>query len=250
MRLCVLASGSSGNSTYIETDETSVLIDAGLSLRRIKTNLDELGKDISELNGIFITHEHTDHTKGLEKLSNNHNIPVFINRKTFNAANLYLENINIIKKDKIELNELQITPISISHDAVDPVGYQVKNNGCSIGVFTDLGTSNEHVKHVVKKANAMVLESNHDIDMVINGRYPYHLKQRILGEKGHLSNIDAGLLVKENASEKLKHVFLAHISKNNNTDELAMNTFSELTKKTNIKRTLTNHKQRTKFIQL
>ncbi len=250
MRLCVLASGSSGNSTYIETDETSILIDAGLSLRRIRNNLDELGKEPNELNGIFITHEHTDHTKGLEKLSNNHQIPVFINRKTFNAANLYLEHVNIIKKDNIELNDLQINPISISHDAVDPVGYHVRNNGKSTGVFTDLGIANDHVKHVIKKANAMVLESNHDIDMVINGRYPYHLKQRILGEKGHLSNIDAGLLVKDNATEKLKHVFLAHISKNNNTDDLAMNTFSELTKKNKIKRTLTNHNQRTEFVTL
>jgi phosphoribosyl 1,2-cyclic phosphodiesterase len=249
MQISVLASGSSGNCTFISSNESNILVDAGITLKRIRNNLDELGKDLNELNGVFVTHEHSDHIKALEKLDKE-NVPVFINKETYMASKLQLNNLKLITDTKFEFNDLMIKPTSISHDGANPYGYKVTNKNKTAGVFTDLGIANHEVKSIIKDADAMVLETNHDIDMVLNGRYPYHLKQRILGDKGHLSNIDAGLLVKNHASEKLKNVFLSHISKNNNTDELALNTLSQLTSKLNINKILTNDKFRTEFIKI
>lgn len=249
MQISVLASGSSGNCTFISSDESNILVDAGITLKRIKNNLNDLGKDISELDGVFVTHEHSDHIKALEKLDKIE-VPVYMNKETYVASNLQINNINFIKENEFKFKDLKINPTPISHDGANPFGYKISNKSKIAGVFTDLGVANNDVKDIVNKADAMVLETNHDIDMVLNGRYPYHLKQRILGDKGHLSNIDAGLLVKNHASNKLKNVFLSHISRNNNTDDLALNTFCKLTKNLNINKILTNDKQRTNFIRL
>jgi len=249
MKISVLASGSSGNSVFLESKESNILIDAGISAKKIKNYLAELGKDLKELDGVFVTHEHTDHVKGLEQL-NKLKVPVYMNRETFLSSNLYLEDVNFFQKKEFNLKDLKIKPIAISHDAANPVGFSIKNNGSLHGHLTDLGKYNEEIKEIVNKADSLVLETNHDIDMVLNGNYPFHLKERIMGEKGHLSNIDAGLLVKENASSKLKNVFMAHISENNNTHELAMTTFKELTKELKLNRILTNAKKRTEVIKL
>ncbi|MBN2367691.1 MBL fold metallo-hydrolase [Candidatus Woesearchaeota archaeon] len=229
MELCVLASGSSGNSTYISDSETSILIDAGISCRRITESLSKLGKDLSEINGVFVTHEHTDHIKGLERLSK-FNVPIYMNRMTYEAADPDLNPDFFINRQDIEIGSLKITPVPVSHDAANPCGFRVQNNGTSIGVFTDFGKPDTNIKKIANEAKALVLESNHDIDMLLNGPYPYHLKQRILSDKGHLSNIDAGLLLKDHASENLNIVFLAHLSRNNNEEETALNTVSALAK--------------------
>ncbi len=248
MKICVLASGSSGNSTYIESKEAKILIDAGISGKRIITSLNKLGYDLDELDGVFVSHEHTDHVKGLERLYKN-KISVFMNRETFLSSNLTL-NPNFFINDKtIDFRDLKITPQSVIHDAADPVGFKIENNGSTIGVYTDFGKANQAIIDTVKEAQALVLETNHDIDMLLNGRYPYHLKQRILSDKGHLSNIDAGLLV-NNHSKKLKTVFLAHISRNNNTEELAYNTFTELTKEKKLNKILTYHDKETDIIKI
>ena len=229
MKICVLASGSSGNSTYLESKDTSVLIDAGISSKRIVDSLEKIGRDISEIDGVFISHEHIDHINGLQRLCDKYNVPVYMNKSTFDNSGLNIDPTFFNKE--VKLNELNIKPIPVSHDAADPCGFRIQSNGTVLGIFTDLGMVNDSIKQVTKEADCMFIESNHDIDMLINGRYPYHLKERILSQKGHLSNVDAGLLIKENSCDKLKTVFLAHLSKNNNTEKLAFETFSVLTKK-------------------
>ena len=249
MKICVLASGSSGNSTYIESKESKILIDAGISGKRIKKSLSKLGLDISEINGVFVSHEHTDHVKGLEQLYKN-KISVFMNRETFLSSNLNLNPNFFINNKPIDFRDLKITPQSVIHDAADPCGFKIENNGSMIGVFTDLGKANHAVINTIKKSDCLVLETNHDIDMLLNGRYPYYLKQRILSDKGHLSNIDAGLLVNNHSNKKLKTVFLAHISKNNNTQELALTTFTELTKEKKLESILTHPSEETDIIKI
>ncbi len=249
MKVCVLASGSSGNSTYIESKESKILIDAGISGKRIIQSLTKLGLDLNELDGVFVSHEHTDHVKGLDRLYKN-KVPVFLNRETFLSSNLNLNPNFFINNTTIKFKDLKITPQSVYHDAADPCGFKIENNGSVIGVFTDLGKANKAVVNTIKESDCLVWETNHDIDMLLNGRYPYHLKQRILSDKGHLSNIDAGLLVNEHSNKKLKTVFLAHISKNNNTHELAINTFSELTKEKKLNRILTHQKEETDLIKI
>jgi phosphoribosyl 1,2-cyclic phosphodiesterase len=225
MQISVLASGSSGNCTYIESGESKILIDAGISMRRIKKNLVNHGIDLSEINGVFVTHEHTDHVYALPQLSKQ-NIPIFMNRATLNSLEFPIQ--STIIPPVYKFRDLIIKQEPVSHDATDPVGYVIKENGTSVGVFTDLGKIDDNIRKAVAQATCLVMESNHDLDMVMKGPYPYHLKQRILSEKGHLSNIEASLLIKENASPSLKNVFLSHISLNNNTPELAYRTFTEL----------------------
>jgi phosphoribosyl 1,2-cyclic phosphodiesterase len=225
MQISVLASGSSGNCVFLESKDTAILVDAGLSSRRIAKLLGNIGKELSEIDGLFITHEHTDHTRGAERLGKS--IPVFISRKTYSQANLELK-ARFFGKDQILLNDLRITPVPLSHDAVDPHGFKISDGRANVGILTDFGKADALIKNTVNTADCLVLEANHDVDMLLKGPYPYPLKQRILGDKGHLSNIDAGLLVREHASDRLKKVFLAHLSRQNNTEEKAHDTFKRL----------------------
>ncbi|MFH2020528.1 MAG: MBL fold metallo-hydrolase [archaeon] len=224
MNICVLASGSSGNCTLVEGKESSILIDAGISSRQIVKSLSSIGKDLTDIDGVLVTHEHLDHTKGLLKLKDK--VPFYMNEFTSDAINM---KANLFKRQEIEIKEFQITPIPISHDAADPTGFRIESANKTLGYFTDLGTSDDIIKKTISESNCLVLETNHDIDMLLGGNYPYHLKTRILGDKGHLSNIDAGLLVRDNANPILKNVFLSHLSQNNNTQLLALSTFRKLT---------------------
>lgn len=246
MHISVLGSGSSGNSTFIETAESNILVDAGLSARRIKKELASLGKEVHEINAVFITHEHNDHVRGLERLHNKFGVPVFIDKETYLASNLDLKEPQFFK-GCINLNDISLEPVPTSHDAANPHGFKVSRKNKTVGYFTDLGKYDNNIKNITKTCDALVLESNHDIDMVINGHYPYHLKERILGEKGHLSNIDAALLVKNHSSEKLKTVFLAHLSHNNNTKELAEITFKQINTSSKLDTILTDRRCRTDF---
>jgi len=231
MKITVLASGSSGNSTYLESNESKILIDAGISAKKITNELSSLGIEICELDAVLVSHEHTDHIKGVEKLHKK-GVNIFMNKATFLNSNLSFTP-RFFNKD-FTINDLKISAISVSHDAAHPVGFKIKNNGSIFSSFTDLGVANAKVKNAIKESSTVMLESNHDIDMLINGPYPYHLKQRILSHKGHLSNIDAGLLIKENSTDKLKKVFLAHLSKTNNSREVAISTVKNLSKHKNI----------------
>ncbi|MFH2044761.1 MAG: MBL fold metallo-hydrolase [Pseudomonadota bacterium] len=223
LKLCMLASGSKGNSIYISDGHTSVLIDAGLSgieiERRMKAN--NLAPD--NLDAIVVSHEHSDHISGVGVLSRRFSIPVYISHKTQKAASSFLgritEFINFECGTGFNINGLCFYPFSLSHDAKDTSGFTVSKNKTKIGIATDLGIATTMVKENLKKCSILILEANHDPDMLANGPYPWPLKQRIKSRSGHLSNQDSKILLQEIQHNNLEHVILSHISETNNTPE-------------------------------
>lgn len=251
----VLASGSSGNCFFIGTDKGDILIDAGISCRQTYCRLDKIGKSINDIKGIFITHEHIDHIKGLDTISKRFNIPVFVNRGTIENSFIDMGEFNLFKTgQEVDLNGLKILPFSKSHDAAEPVSFLIRNGTKKISIITDAGFCCDNIKNSLKESELIILESNHDLEMLRNGPYPAFLKQRILGEKGHLSNYEAGLAVLENANKKLQHVLLAHLSLNNNTPQRAMQTFNSIIAERsdlkNLKTWLTYRDRPTELIRL
>ncbi len=227
----VLASGSSGNCFYVGSDKSDILIDAGISCKQIAQRLNKIGKDIKNIQAVFVTHEHIDHIRGLNILSKQYNIPIYINKGTLDLSFINSAKANIIETDEeLDFNGLNILPFSKSHDASEPVSYLIKNKSKKISVITDIGYSCENVIQSVSESDLLILEANHDVNMLKNGPYPVFLKKRIASKLGHLSNYDAALLVLEHAKNKLHHVLLSHLSINNNTPELALNTFSSIVK--------------------
>ncbi len=230
MEICILASGSGGNSIFVRTKYARILIDAGISTRQIKKRLDSIGEDLADLDALFISHEHTDHIKSASALSRK--LPVHINKATYENSPVEISNpIFFSNNMPVTVEDVTLYPTPTSHDAADPCGFVIKNCSKSIGIFTDLGQITENIVQSVEKLDSLVIEFNHDIDMLLNSRYPYPLKQRIMGEKGHLSNIDAALFLNEYATSRLKTAFLAHMSQNSNTPDLAMTTFKNIVKK-------------------
>ena len=223
MKVSVLGSGSSGNSAYIECGENSILIDAGLAARTISKRLSAIGKDVKDLDAVFVTHEHIDHIKGLEKLSRE--CDIYIKAKSLDACGLRLPRHKILDGKEIRFNDIAVGSFPVSHDAADPCGFLISGKGKVLGYATDLGKPDAAVKKAVQHADCMIIEANHDIDMLLRGPYPYPLKERILSDTGHLSNLGAGLLIHGNGSEKLRTIFLAHLSQINNMKDLAMDTF-------------------------
>ena len=229
MRLCSIASGSSGNCIYVGSDDTHILIDAGISGKRIEEGLNSLGLSSQDLDGILITHEHSDHIASLGVLSRKYGIPMYGTKKTIEYIKRIktLGNIDeglfceIIPEDEFAIEDLHVKPIRISHDAADPVSYRVTNNNRSVGVLTDLGCYNEHIVDSFKGVDTLLLEANHDVNMLQVGKYPYALKQRILSDKGHLSNENSGRLLCRLLHDNLKAVYLGHLSLENNLAELA-----------------------------
>lgn len=233
MEFCSLYSGSSGNSIFIASEKSRILIDAGLSGKTIESGLNAIGETSQRINGIFITHEHSDHIKGAGILSRKYDIPIYANELTWNAiatkiGNIKEHNIKVIHNNYIELGDLQIVSHKISHDAASPVGYSVHCNGKKATIATDLGYFSEDVKKAVYDADIVLLESNHDVEMVKFGPYPYPLKRRILSNIGHLSNEDCGRAILEITNEKPKHIILGHLSKTNNYPDLAYKTVENI----------------------
>ena len=229
LELCAIASGSSGNCICVGSDNTHVLIDAGVSGKRIENGLNEIDLKTSEMQGILITHEHIDHIAGLGVLARRYGIPIFATEKTIDAI-LHTKSVGKIDADlfqvikpgkRFSIGELVINPISISHDAADPVAYKVINEEKSVAVVTDLGNYNQAIVDELQGLDALLLEANHDIKMLQTGVYPYPLKQRILGDRGHLSNERSGQLLSELLHDKFGTVVLGHLSKENNYEELA-----------------------------
>lgn len=228
-----LASGSSGNCIFIGTDKTKVLIDVGVSGKKVEQGLKTIGVDPKEIDGIFITHEHTDHIRGIGVLARKYNLPIYANLGTWKAIeNLerVIGNIKSSLKELIEngkdfiLKDLVIRPYSIPHDAKDPVGYAFYCNDKKVSVATDLGHINDDIIENIKDSNLILLEANHDIEMLKFGKYPYSLKRRILGDFGHLCNEVSGDLLSKVYHNKLETVVLGHLSKENNFPELAYET--------------------------
>jgi phosphoribosyl 1,2-cyclic phosphodiesterase len=223
--ICPLASGSKGNSLFVSCRNSSVLIDAGLSGIEIERRLKSVNINPESLTAILITHEHSDHVKGAGILSRRFDIPVYITQKTYQAArNLgKIEHLHFFEcGSPFEIDQILVSPFSVSHDAEDPAGLTLEHKGRKIGIATDLGIVTNLVKEYLKNSNILYLEANHDPKMLINGSYPWHLKQRIKSRIGHLSNIDAKTLVSELKTDHLKHVILAHLSEENNCPEKAV----------------------------
>ncbi|HEY9575565.1 MAG TPA: MBL fold metallo-hydrolase [Lachnospiraceae bacterium] len=232
MRLCSIASGSSGNCIFVGGSHSSLLVDVGISNKRIEEGLRKLDMTGRDLAGILITHEHSDHIKGLGVLARKHNIPIFASKGTI-AAIKSMTSLGKIEEDlfcPIEedkdffVGELKVHPFAVSHDAAQPVAYRISNGNKKVAVATDLGEYTPYITENLQNLDALLLEANHDINMLQVGPYPYYLKRRILGERGHLSNESAGRLLSEIIHDKMKAVLLGHLSHENNYEKLAYET--------------------------
>lgn len=229
MRLCSIASGSSGNCVYVGSDATHLLVDTGISGKRVEQGLRGLDLSPRDLDGILITHEHADHISGLGVLTRKYGIPVYATEGTIRAMfeGGSLGNVEeslfhpIWEDEKFILKDLAISPMHISHDAVQPVAYRISYGNKRVGICTDLGVYNDYTVECLKGMDALLLEANHDVNMLQVGPYPYYLKQRILGERGHLSNENSGRLLCRILHDRLKTILLGHLSRENNLPELA-----------------------------
>lgn len=226
LSFCALASGSRGNALFVSAGRTGLLIDAGLAGREIEKRLSLRGIAMERLTAIVVTHEHTDHMKGVGVLSRRWGLPVYMNQETRKAGAGQLG--SVATEECFEsgrpfaVGNLKIHPFAVSHDAADPVGFAISFNGVRIGIATDLGVVTANVTMHLKHCALVVLEANHDADMLESGPYPWPLKQRIRGRSGHLSNRDAARLIGEIRHDGLRHVILGHLSEANNTPEKAM----------------------------
>jgi len=221
----VLSSGSKGNSTYIRAGKHSVLIDAGLSGKGLERRMEALDLKPEDLDALLITHEHKDHIKGVGILSRRYDLPIYANDGTWAEAESDLgkiktKNRRVFTGDFI-VGELKFSPYAISHDAVQPVGYVCQAGDKKIVLATDTGVTNEDIITKIKGADFFVLESNHDLEMLMTGKYPYFLKNRIKGKKGHLSNDDTAALLPSLLQDNFPTVVLAHLSEENNNPKVA-----------------------------
>ncbi len=232
MRLCSIASGSSGNCVYVGTDATHLLIDVGISGKRTEAGLRELGIRPQDIDGIFLTHEHADHISGLGVMARKYGVPVYGTRGTIGAVRsmhslgtIDEELFHYVKADeKLTVKDVTVYPIRTSHDAAEPVAYRISHDKKKVGIITDLGCYNDYTVECLRDLDLLYLEANHDINMLQVGPYPYYLKQRILGRKGHLSNEAAGKLLSRLLHDKMQAVVLGHLSQENNLPELAYET--------------------------
>lgn len=230
MKFCSFASGSSGNCFYIASQDTKLLIDVGISGKRVTNSLKEVDARGEELDGILVTHDHIDHIKGVGIVSRKYKIPIYANSSTWKAmagsiGEVHPDHIRYFESDRpFEIKDLRIEPFRTSHDAVDPVGFSISGNNKKISVATDLGVIDDTLLESLYGSDLVVLEANHDVQMLTVGPYPYFLKRRILSNQGHLSNESAGRALVKLVQKGLTRVLLAHLSKENNFPELAYQT--------------------------
>lgn len=232
MRLCSIASGSSGNCIYAGSDTTHILFDAGISGKKIENGLNEVELTSKDLQGLMVTHEHIDHIQGLGVIARKTGVPIYATKGTIEA----IKNTSSVGKiddglfheikadESFSIGDIKITPIAISHDAAEPVAYVIEQGEKRAAVLTDLGKYDKYIVDRIKGLDVLFLEANHDINMLQVGSYPYYLKQRILGDRGHLSNENSGRLLGEVLHDNFKAVMLGHLSKENNYEELAFET--------------------------
>ena len=227
MRFSVLASGSSGNAIYIENDQHSFLVDAGLSGRKMEELFAAIGKNMSNLDGILVTHEHSDHIKGLGIVARKHKVPIYANAKTWMAMDGLVGAIPVEQRFHFDMEtvktfgSLDIESFAVSHDAADPMFYVFHENGRKLALITDTGYVSDRMKGIIQASDAFVFESNHDVGMLQMGRYPWSVKRRILSDVGHVSNEDAAVAMSEVMAEKPTRIYLSHLSKDNNMKDLA-----------------------------
>jgi len=232
MRMCSIASGSSGNCIYVGSEDTHLLIDTGISKKRIEAGLSELDIKGEDLTGILITHEHSDHIQGLGVFCRKYEIPIYATAgtiagiKNYSALGTLPEGLlnSIMVDQSFQLGDINIEPFALSHDANEPSGYRMECGERSVAVATDFGIYNDYIVSKLQNLDAVLLEANHDIHMLEVGAYPYPLKKRILGDKGHLSNELSGRLLCDILHDDLKYIILGHLSKDNNYAKLAYET--------------------------
>ena len=228
-----LYSGSTGNSFYVESENTKILVDSGVSMKKLTTALTTNDVKLEDIDAIIVTHEHSDHVQSLGMISSKYNIPVFANEKTWDAMPKQRDKISDINQkffvsyEKFEIGDLIIDPFSIPHDAADPCGFNIMNNKDKISIATDIGHMTKEIVDKLDGSSFVLLESNYDPEILKSGKYPYYLKTRILGPNGHLPNEMAGKTIAYLLKGSLKQVMLGHLSKENNFPELAYQTVIE-----------------------
>jgi len=225
-----LNSGSNGNCYYVGNHNEAVLVDVGISCREVETRMQRLKLELSKVKAIFISHEHTDHIKGVQMLSRKHQLPVYVTDATRRNGHLKLENHlskTFTANTPLQIGELEIAAFNKFHDAVDPYSFMISCRGVNVGVFTDIGRPCANLIHHFKLCHAAFLESNYDEEMLHKGNYPFFLKQRIAGGMGHLSNKEALELFRTHRSSSLTHLFLSHLSRNNNCPNLVQQLFDD-----------------------
>ena len=229
-KISILASGSTGNATYIETAQRKILVDAGLSGKKIAALLAQIGRNIAEVDTLLITHEHSDHIQEAGVLARKYQMDVYANEATWHAMEKTFTGVATHQKHvfamgtTMTLGDIDITSFGVSHDAVAPQFYAFDRNDKRFVMLTDTGYVSERLRTQLANADAYLIESNHDVSLLRNGRYPWSLKQRILGDQGHLSNEDGSGAVAEMIGSQTKRVFLGHLSQENNIKQLAHDT--------------------------
>ncbi|EFI84007.1 ribonuclease Z [Listeria grayi] len=233
IRFSILASGSSGNATLVETGDQKILVDCGLSGKKIEGLFEQVGRKMSDLDAILVTHEHVDHIKGLGVIARKYKLPVFANQKTWQAMDSMIGEVNSDQKFHFDMEtvksfgSLQVESFGVSHDAIEPMFYIFHSGDKKFVMITDTGYVSDRMKGHIKGADAYLFESNHDIEMLRMGRYPWNVKRRILGDEGHVSNEDAGIAISEVITDKTKRIYLGHLSKDNNMKDLARMSVSQ-----------------------
>ena len=233
LNFCSLYSGSTGNSLFLESDNTKILIDSGVSCKKIVDALDSINVDANDIDAILVTHEHSDHIQGLGTLSKKFNIPVYANKKTWDAMSSQKDKINnnnikfFNNNEDFEIEDLKIHPFSIPHDAINPCGFNIFCDNKKISIATDIGHMTNNIISNLENSDFLLLESNYDPEVLKCCSYPYALKTRIAGPNGHLSNNLAGKTISYLINSGLKQVMLGHLSKESNFPELAYNTILE-----------------------
>ncbi|MCW1929036.1 MBL fold metallo-hydrolase [Bhargavaea beijingensis] len=227
MRFSVLASGSTGNSIYIENDEHAFLVDAGLSAKKLEGLLGGIGRSMKQVDGIFVTHEHSDHIRGIGVAARKYGMPIYANEKTWQAMDGLVGDIPVGQRFTFDMETvksfggLDIQSFAVSHDAADPMFYVFHDSGRKLALITDTGYVSDRMKGWIAGADAFVFESNHDVGMLQMGRYPWNIKRRILSDVGHVSNEDAAVAMSEVVEQKETRIYLSHLSKDNNMKDLA-----------------------------
>lgn len=233
MRFSVLASGSSGNATFIETDEHKFLVDAGFSGKKLESLFAGVDRSMADLDGIFVTHEHSDHIKGLGVIARKYGLPIYANEKTWRAMDGLIGKIPLDQKFQFDMEtvksfgSLDVQSFAVSHDSADPMFYTFQQNGRKLVIITDTGYVSDRMKGYISAADSYVFESNHDVSMLQMGRYPWSVKRRILSDVGHVSNEDAAVAISEVVAEKETKIYLSHLSKDNNMKDLARMSVSQ-----------------------
>ncbi|MGC4378365.1 MBL fold metallo-hydrolase [Fictibacillus sp. Mic-4] len=228
LQFSVLASGSTGNAIYVESENTRLLVDVGLSAKQMNLLFEKAGcGGLDQLDGILITHEHSDHIKGLGVVARKYKLPIYANAKTWKAMDGLIGEVASEQKFEFEMDsvktfgDIDVESFGVSHDAAEPMFYIFHHEGKKLTLMTDTGYVSDRMKGSIKGSDAFVIEANHDINMLMMGRYPWNIKRRILSDHGHISNEDCGHALCDVIGDRTKRIYLAHLSKDNNMKDIA-----------------------------